>query len=115
RWIWYLLRVFGSINFAVIVTCFWTFVDQYFHLQDAKRLFSLFSSTVFLGVATTGLVMLLGLIEFQTLCLIISGTLILTICLILHIHKTFNPVHDDINAELDQVSFDVSIRDFITK
>lgn len=112
-WLWYALRVFGSIFFSVIVTCFWTFVDQYFHLQDAKRLFSLFSSMIFLGVATTGSIMLLGLIEFQQLSLLIAATLTATIFLIIHIHKTLKPVHDDSNIELDSVSYEESIKSFL--
>lgn len=112
-WIWYALRVFGSINFAVIVTCFWTFLDQYFHLQDAKRLFSLFSSMVFLGIATTGFIMLMGLIEFKTLALMIAITLSLVILLILKIHNTLNPVYDDSAYDIDTVSYEESIKAFV--
>ncbi len=112
-WMWYLLRVFGSINFAVIVTCFWTFLDQYFHLQDAKRLFSLFSSMIFLGIATTGFIMLMGLIEFQTLSLLIAITLSCTILLILNIQRTLKPVYDESAFDHDTGSYSDSISSFI--
>lgn len=112
-WMWYLLRVFGSINFAVIVTCFWTFIDQYFHLQDAKRLFSLFSSMIFLGIATTGFIMLMGLIEFQTLALLIAIVLTITIVLILNIHQTLTPVYDELAFDNDSVSYSESISSFV--
>jgi hypothetical protein len=112
-WLWYLLRVFGSINFAVIVTCFWTFIDQYFHFQDAKRLFSLFSSMVFLGIALTGFIMLMGLIEFKTLALLISIILTGVIFLIIKIKNTVTPVYDESAYDIDTVSYEESIRVFL--
>lgn len=104
-WIWYVLRIFGSVNFAIIGTSFWTFIDQYYHLQDAKRLFSLFNSMMFLGISTTGFIMLLGLIEFQTLSLLIASFLFISIALIYYIHKTERPVHDDTDLEVEPLSY----------
>ena len=104
-WVWYLFRVFGSINFALIGTSFWTFVDQYYHLQNAKRLFSLFNSMIFLGVSATGLIMLSGWFEFKTLALMIALFLMVAIALIGYIHSQFRPIHDDTEVEEARLSY----------
>lgn len=108
--LWYALRIFGALLFAVVVTCFWTFIDQYFHLQDAKRLFSLFSSMVFLGVATTGIIMRSGLIDFKHLTLIIVLLLCLTAYWINKIVAQVNPVHDENEVEGSPGQEDLSLR-----
>lgn len=98
-WLWYGLRIFGFILFAVAVTCFWTFVDQYHDLQDAKRLYGLFSSMIFLGVASTGFIMRSGLIEFQPLTIGIVILLLLAIFWIRKISSDIKPVHDETDLE----------------
>lgn len=95
KWLWFALRIFGSLFLAIVVTCFWSFVDQYYHLQDAKRLFSLFSSAVFLGFAATGFVMRSGIIDIQNLTLIIVGLLIFTSLWVAKIAATVQPVYDE--------------------
>lgn len=71
QWLWYALKLTGFYLFAVLMTCYWTFIDQYHHLQDAKRLYSLFTSTIFLGAATTGLLMHSGLLDLHHLIILI--------------------------------------------
>ncbi len=71
QWFWYALKLSGFLMFAVLGTCYWTFVDQYHHLQDAKRLYTLFSSTIFGGAATTGLLMNSGLLDLSHLIILI--------------------------------------------
>lgn len=118
KWIWYALRIFGSVFFAVVVTSFWTFIDQYHHLQDAKRLYALFSSMVFLGVATTGTVMRSGLIEFQELTLVIIVLLVLTVGIINAITKRIQPVHDesasDAGAQANELTLLQMIRSILS-
>lgn len=94
-WLWYSLKIYGSLFFTVAVTCYWTFIDQYHHLQDAKRLYGLFSSMIFLGVAMTGTIMRSGVIDFRNLCLIIIAVLLLTIYWIFRIIRKTTPVHDE--------------------
>lgn len=98
-WLWFALKIFGSLLFCIVVTCFWTFIDQYYHMQDAKRLFSLFTSAIFLGVATTGAIMRSGLIAFEQLTLIIICLLSLTIYWILRIVNKIKPVYDEAALE----------------
>jgi len=84
-WLWFALRVFGFLLFTVSVTCYWSFIDQFFELSDAKRLYSLFSSMIFLGAGTTGSVMRTGIVDFQHLILGVIAILIFTAFLILHV------------------------------
>lgn len=95
KFIWYVLRIFGWISFCVINTNFWVFIDQYYHLGDAKRLFSLFTSAIFLGFGTTGLLMQLGLPEVQNVVLMIIGILIVAIFLIIGIVKKIPHIHGE--------------------
>lgn len=95
KWIWFALRIFGGIFFAIVVTCFWSFVDQYYHLQDAKRLYGLFSSAIFLGIATTGVIMRSGLLEIQYLTLLIVALLLLTCLWIGKISNSVQLVYDE--------------------
>lgn len=95
KWIWFVLRIFGTLFFTIMMTCFWTFVDQYYHLQDAKRLYGLFSSSIFLGVATTGLIMRSGLIDFQHLTLVIIALLIAAAFWVMRIARNVQPIYDE--------------------
>jgi HEAT repeat protein len=71
NWFWFVLKTAGFLMFAVLMTCYWTFIDQYHHLQDGKRLFGLFSSTIFLGAASTGVLMNSGLLDLEHLLVVI--------------------------------------------
>lgn len=93
--IWFALRIFGTLFFAVVITCFWTFVDHFHHLQDAKRLYGLFSSMLFTGIACTGLVMRLGLLSFQQLTVGIIALLLASIVLIQYIYRNIPLIHDE--------------------
>lgn len=94
--VWYTLKVGGFFLFAVLMTCYWTFIDQYHHLQDAKRLFSLFSSTIFLGAASTGLVMRTGWLDLEHLFIFIVVLLLLTFFWIRKIARDVSLVsHED--------------------
>lgn len=94
-WLWFALKIFGVIFFSVLMTCFWSFIDQYYHLQDGKRLYSLFTSSIFLGVAATGLIMRSGMIDFQHLTLIISALLLLSAYWVVRIVSRAKPVYDE--------------------
>ncbi len=53
-WFWFALKVFCRVFYVVLGTCFWTFIDQFHDLQDAKRMYCLFNSGIFLGEAVAG-------------------------------------------------------------
>ncbi len=75
---WYLFKILGWIIPVSTYICFWAFVDQYYDLQDAKRLFCLFNSMTFLGDACAG-----GLISQFLETLGLSNLLILFIFLMM--------------------------------
>lgn len=99
-WFWFMLKIAGTMFFSVLMTCYWTFIDQYHHLQDAKRLYSLFSSTIFLGVATTGLVMRSGVFTLPLLLLFIVGLFCVTLLWVRKIASSAPEIlHEDAEAE----------------
>lgn len=94
---WYGLKIAARMFFAVMIACSWTFTDQYHDLQDAKRVYSIYSSAYFFGtiLAGTAINLLLDKIGF-------SGLLCLASCAILtamnearNIALNVNAVHDD--------------------
>lgn len=99
QWFWFSLKIFGWLFFTVIVTCFWTFIDQYYHLQDAKRLYSLFSSSVFIGLASTGFIMRLGVLDPKHLMIMIVILLALSLFAIRNITQKLTKVPDDNESE----------------
>lgn len=99
-WLWYVLKLVGFYLFTVLMTCYWTFIDQYHHLQDAKRLYCLFSSSIFCGTTSTGLLMRSGWLDLNSLIILIIVLLVLTSCWIRKIARTVPLVaHEDLEPE----------------
>lgn len=113
KFLWYYLRITGTISLAIFTTCYWTFVDQYYSLQDAKRLFSLFTSAIFLGLATTGTIMHLGLVEFEQVLLVLIGIMAFVTFLVNYIHSIVKPVHDENSLQESASQGDLSVIDVI--
>lgn len=108
--IWYAMRVFGWIFFCVVNTNFWTFIDQFYHIRDSKRLFSLFASAVFIGFGFTGLLMQWGLPEFQDVTLIIIAILIVTMFWVRKIVREVQPIQSEHEFQSTQGDQDGSLR-----
>lgn len=53
-WFWYALKISSRMFFSVLIAASWTFIDQYHDLQDAKRVYSLYSAAYFLGSIASG-------------------------------------------------------------
>ncbi|HEY4254885.1 MAG TPA: hypothetical protein VGM34_00880, partial [Chlamydiales bacterium] len=53
-WFWYALKVGSRMFFSVMIAVSWTFIDQYHDLQDAKRVYALYSAAYFLGMVLSG-------------------------------------------------------------
>ncbi len=53
-WYWYFLKISSRMFFAVMLAVSWTFTDQYHDLQDAKRVYSLYSAAYFCGTIVSG-------------------------------------------------------------
>lgn len=54
EWFWYALKIASRMFFAVMIAVSWTFIDQYHDLQDAKRVYSLYSAAYFGGSILSG-------------------------------------------------------------
>ncbi|MEX1012190.1 MAG: hypothetical protein WD595_00030 [Waddliaceae bacterium] len=76
RALWFALNVFGTQLFTVGITAIWTLIDYYYETHRAKRLFGMFSSMIFMGAITTGIVMRTGLLN-RTVFTILMTTIVL--------------------------------------
>jgi len=52
---WYGMKIASRMFFAVMIAVSWTFTDQYHDLQDAKRVYSIYSAAYFFGTIIAGL------------------------------------------------------------
>ena len=59
NWFWYLSHVATDCFVAALIASYWTFLDAYHDLQDAKRLYGVYNAVYFLGYVLSG-----GLINF---------------------------------------------------
>ncbi|MCB1112116.1 MAG: hypothetical protein H7A37_07980 [Chlamydiales bacterium] len=94
-WIWYLIRIVSFQYYTVLCTAYWTFIDQYHHIQDAKRMYVLFSSMIFLGVASTGATMRSGQFEYVEVIAIIVSLFFASATLVHYLSRTSHIVHED--------------------
>lgn len=113
KWLWYALRAFGWIFFAVANTSYWTFVDQFYHIRDSKRLFSLFSSAIFIGIAGTGAIMNSGLFEFRDVCLIILVLLTITLFWVRRTLNNIDPLHAEQDMDHSPVGSTLTFRELL--
>lgn len=95
RWTWYAVRVFGTVIFAISVTCYWSFVDHFHNRVEAKRLYSLFSSSIFMGIISTGSLMKTGWMTIGSLSILISFLLGISILIIRYIVNTVEQAHGE--------------------
>lgn len=109
--LFYVLKVGGYILFINFLTSLWSFIDRYYHLQDAKRLFAFFSSAIFLAMAVTGAVLQLDLFNTHTLYILILVLLAITAAVMTYISKTISPVVTDAVYEGSQNR--MSLMDFV--
>lgn len=92
---WFFIHVFCSVFLLVLITCYWSFVDQFFDLQDAKRIFALLNSAIIFGFACAGGLISLGYFSLESLFLIVLGSLLLTAGHVIYINNHFTIVHED--------------------
>lgn len=83
-WLWYCLRIFGTLFFEVGTLLLWSFIDQYHQLRDSKRLFALYGATLFLGNTCSGLLMTSGTFSLAQIFLFV---VVIQLCLLFWIVK----------------------------
>ncbi len=80
-WPWLVLKFMTSSFCIILYTCFWAFVDQFHDLHNAKRLYCLFGSAMFLGDAVGGAFISLGLQQLKLSGMLLTLTVVLLLCL----------------------------------
>jgi HEAT repeat protein len=96
-WFWYLLKAASRMFFAVMIACSWTFTDQYHDLQDAKRVYAIYSSAYFVGSILSGLGInfLLDQIGFKGLLFLSAISIVFAMFEARGIALNAKAVHDD--------------------
>lgn len=94
---WYLFKISSRMFFLVTLTTFWTFTNQYHDLQDAKRLYALYSATYFCGIIASGLAMdfLLDWIHYSGLFALAVLSTLWAMRETLKITRKSKTIHDD--------------------
>lgn len=96
-WFWYGLKIASRMFFAVMIACSWTFTDQYHDLQDAKRVYAIYSAAYFGGAILSGLAinLLLDRIGFSGLLIGAALSVVAAMAQARHIALHAQAVHDD--------------------
>jgi hypothetical protein len=97
HWFYYGLKIASRMFFAVMIACSWTFTDQYHDLQDAKRVYSIYSAAYFFGTILSGTAinLLLDWIGFQGLLLAAAVSISFGMLEARKIALKAKAVHDD--------------------
>lgn len=97
NWFWYVIKIASRMFFAVMIACSWTFTDQYHDLQDAKRVYSIYSAAYFFGTILSGTAINLFLdkIGFSTLLFCAAGSIGLGMWEARKIAHKAKAIHDD--------------------
>jgi hypothetical protein len=112
-WVWFFLRVLNNIVFIEIISCFWTFLDEYYHFQDAKRLYTLFNSAIYLGLACTGFIIQTGALEVVQIYALIFALILVALFLRRKITTTYDIVPDDAEIETAKPPEERSMKGFL--
>jgi hypothetical protein len=96
-WFWLTFKILSRMLFVMLIACSWTFIDQYHDLQDAKRVYSLYSAAFFLGSICSGTLINLALESLGFSCMLLVGatSLLLAFREARSIALTMPPAHDD--------------------
>lgn len=96
-WFWFVFKILSRMLFVMLIACSWTFIDQYHDLQDAKRVYSLYSAAFFLGNIASGSLINLALepLGYSWLLLIAAASLLGALHQARQIALKAPPAHDD--------------------
>lgn len=96
-WFWYAIKIASRMFFAVMIACSWTFTDQYHDLQDAKRIYSIYSAAYFFGTILSGTAinLLLDKVGFPGLLVAAAGSIGYAMVEARKIAHNAKAVHDD--------------------
>ncbi|MCH9633719.1 MAG: hypothetical protein S4CHLAM7_04520 [Chlamydiae bacterium] len=94
---WIIFKVFCYFFQVAFISLFFTFLEQFFELQNAKRLFSVLYSPIFLGMAVSGAILPLSNTTTGTLSILILILISLSASLFLlkYIASSIEKIPDD--------------------
>jgi hypothetical protein len=104
------LKVFATSAYAALSITFWSFIDQYYDLQDAKRIYTLVMAAIFLGAILSGtyisqlspLIGIGGMLTSIALALSLGGALTL------YISAREQMVHDELEDLPGKKSYSIA-------
>jgi hypothetical protein len=96
-WFYYAIKIASRMFFAVMIACSWTFTDQYHDLQEAKRVYSIYSAAYFFGtiISGTAINLFLDKIGFAGLLLCAAASICCAMAQARGIALNVKAVHDD--------------------
>ena len=94
---WYGMKIASRMFFAVMIAISWTFADQYHDLQDAKRVYSIYSAAYFFGTILSGTAINLffNSLGVRGLLLIAAASILAGLAEARGIARKSTAVHDD--------------------
>jgi HEAT repeat protein len=94
---WYGMKIASRMFFAVMIAISWTFADQYHDLQDAKRVYSIYSAAYFFGTILSGTAINLffNSLGARGLLLIAAASILAGLAEAKGIARKSTAVHDD--------------------
>jgi len=97
EWFYYAIKVASRMFFCVMIACSWTFTDQYHDLQEAKRVYSIYSAAYFFGtiISGTAINLFLDKIGFSGLLLCAAASICCAMAQARGIALKVKAVHDD--------------------
>lgn len=97
KWFWFMMQTCTYVFVDSLIACFWTFIDQYHDLQEAKRVFGLYNACYFLGYMLGGTLINLGFEALGAFGLIIIVNIIMgcSIFIAYYINQQVACVEDD--------------------
>lgn len=96
-WLWYALQAGNYMFLTAMFVTHWTFLDEHYDLQDAKRLYGLFNASLITGCAAgSGIVsLLLRQIGPHGILLVMCGLMCVASAWVLLLSRLYNGIVDD--------------------
>lgn len=92
------LKVFATVSYAALSITYWSFIDQYYDLQDAKRIYTLVMAALFLGAIASGTYIseLSATLGIHGMLFSFIGAIAAAAWLTHRINQRERPVHDEL-------------------
>ncbi|MFA5250838.1 MAG: hypothetical protein WC371_05475, partial [Parachlamydiales bacterium] len=97
NWFWYLLQIVTYSFVAALIASYWTFLDEYHDLQDAKRVYGIYNASFFVGYILSGSLINLTFDKIGPipLFMLVGLLMVPAIYQIGSINRRIRPVEDD--------------------